>query len=152
MTVTLTNNEIYNYANSLMEYFSDSEVKFPIKVNFYLQKNKNALTTLAQDIEQERINIIQEYGKLDEETQQFSIPQEKMAEDLFMYQADISNIEKAKSGSGITDLAKLDMIADLFNLTQDVNLYKVNLDSFGDMELTANQMQALLFMIEDNEE
>lgn len=127
MTVTLTNNEIYNYANSLMEYFSDSEVKFPIKVNFYLQKNKNALTTLAQDIEQERINIIQEYGKLDEETQQFSIPQEKMAE-------------------------ASEKINDLFNLTQDVNLYKVNLDSFGDMELTANQMQALLFMIEDNEE
>lgn len=127
MTVTLTNNEIYNYANSLMEYFSDSEVKLPIKVNFYLQKNKNALTTLAQDIEQERINIIQEYGKLDEETQQFSIPQEKMAE-------------------------ASEKINDLFNLTQDVNLYKVNLDSFGDMELTANQMQALLFMIEDNEE
>lgn len=127
MTVTLTNNEIYNYANGLMEYFSDSEVKFPIKVNFYLQKNKNALTTLAQDIEQERINIIQEYGKLDEETQQFSIPQEKMAE-------------------------ASEKINDLFNLTQDVNLYKVNLDSFGDMELTANQMQALLFMIEDNEE
>lgn len=127
MTVTLTNNEIYNYANSLMEYFSDSEVKFPIKVNFYLQKNKNVLTTLAQDIEQERINIIQEYGKLDEETQQFSIPQEKMAE-------------------------ASEKINDLFNLTQDVNLYKVNLDSFGDMELTANQMQALLFMIEDNEE
>ena len=127
MTVTLTNNEIYNYANGLMEYFSDSEVKFPIKVNFYLQKNKNALTTLAQDIEQERINIIQEYGKLDEETQQFSIPQEKMTE-------------------------ASEKINDLFNLTQDVNLYKVNLDSFGDMELTANQMQALLFMIEDNEE
>lgn len=126
MTVTLTNNEIYNYANSLMEYFSDSEVKFPIKVNFYLQKNKNVLTTLAQDIEQERINIIQEYGKLDEETQQFSIPQEKMAE-------------------------ASEKINDLFNLTQDVNLYKVNLDSFGDMELTANQMQALLFMIEDED-
>ncbi len=30
------------------------------------------------------------------------ISQEKMAEDLGMYQADISNLEKAKSGSGIT--------------------------------------------------
>lgn len=42
------------------------------------------------------------------------ISQRKMAEDLFMYQADISNLEKAKSGSGITDLSKLDMIADYF--------------------------------------
>ena len=44
------------------------------------------------------------------------ISQEKMAEDLGMYQADISNMEKAKSGSGITDLAKLDLIADYFNI------------------------------------
>ncbi len=44
------------------------------------------------------------------------ISQRKMAEDLFMYQADISNLEKAKSGSGITDLSKLDLIADYFKI------------------------------------
>lgn len=38
------------------------------------------------------------------------ISQEKMAEDLGMYQADISNLEKAKNGSGITDLSKLDSV------------------------------------------
>ena len=32
--------------------------------------------------------------------------QEKMAEDLSMYHADISNLEKAKNGSGITDLCQ----------------------------------------------
>lgn len=51
------------------------------------------------------------------------ISQEKMAEDLFMYQADISNIEKAKSGSGIADLAKLDMIADYFNIPLETLLF-----------------------------
>ena len=44
------------------------------------------------------------------------VSQEKMAEDLGMYQADISNLEKAKSGSGITDLSKLDMIAEYFDV------------------------------------
>lgn len=44
------------------------------------------------------------------------ISQEKMAEDLGMYQADISNLEKAKNGSGITDITKLDMIADYFKI------------------------------------
>lgn len=39
-----------------------------------------------------------------------------MAEDLQMYQADISNIEKAKSGSGITDITKLDMISEYLNI------------------------------------
>lgn len=46
-----------------------------------------------------------------------------MAEDLGMYQADISNLEKAKSGSGITDLAKLDMIADYFDMPLETLLF-----------------------------
>ncbi len=45
------------------------------------------------------------------------VSQEKMAEDLGMYQADISNLERAISGSGITDLLKLDMIANYFGIT-----------------------------------
>ena len=45
------------------------------------------------------------------------ISQERMAEDLGMYQADISNLERANSGSGITDLFKLDMIAGYFGVS-----------------------------------
>lgn len=51
------------------------------------------------------------------------LSQEKMAEDLNMYQADISNMEKAKSGSGITDLIKLDLIADYFNIPLETLLF-----------------------------
>lgn len=40
-----------------------------------------------------------------------------------MYQADISNMEKAKSGSGITDLVKLDMIADYFDMPLETLLF-----------------------------
>ena len=45
------------------------------------------------------------------------ISQERMAEDLGMYQADISNLERAISGSGIADIFKLEMIADYFGIT-----------------------------------
>ena len=45
------------------------------------------------------------------------ISQEKMAEDLGMYQADISNLERAMGGSGIADLCKLDLIADYFGVS-----------------------------------
>ena len=45
-----------------------------------------------------------------------NISQEKMAEDLGMYQADISNLERAVGGSGIADLFKLDLIADYFGV------------------------------------
>lgn len=127
MNIILTNSKIYNYANALLEEFSNKEIKFPVKINFYLQKNKNTLVTLAQEIEKERVDIIQEYGIYNEETQQYDIPLEK-------------RLEASKK------------IDDLFDLTQEVKIYKVNLESFGDMELTSDQMEALLFMINDEEE
>ncbi len=51
------------------------------------------------------------------------ISQEKMAEDLGMYQADISNLEKAKAGSGITDLSKLELIAEYFDMPLETLLF-----------------------------
>ena len=36
----MTNLEIYTIANKLFEAFQDSEQKFPVKMNFFLQKNK----------------------------------------------------------------------------------------------------------------
>ena len=127
MNITLTNNQIYNYINSFIKNFSQKDIKFPVKVNFYLLKNQKTLLNLAQEIEQERVNIAQEYGILNEETQQYEVPPEK--------------IQEAKK--------KLD---DLFNLTQEVKIYKVKLEDFGNIELTPDQMEALLFMIEDEEE
>lgn len=53
----------------------------------------------------------------------YKVSQERMAEDLGMYQADISNLEKAKKGSGITDLSKLELIADYFNIPLESLLF-----------------------------
>lgn len=120
----LTNNEIYSHANKLMEVFQDNNQKLPIKINFYLQKNKNTLLTLAQEIEKTRIEIARSYGELNEETQQFIIPPEK-----------ISEVSKE--------------LNDLFNLEQDVNIYMINIDSLSDdYAMTTAQMEAIMFMIE----
>ena len=128
MNITLTNNEIYNYANDLAEQFAQNkEVKFPVKVNFYLQKNQSELLNLAQEIEKQRIAIVQEYGVTNEETQQVEVPPEKIPE-------------------------ATKKLNELFDLTQEVKIYKIKLEAFGNIELTAGQMQALLFMIEDEEE
>ena len=124
--MTLTNNEIYNYANALAREFNNQEVKLPIKVNFYLQKNIQELLNLAQDIEKQRIGIAEEFGVLNEETQNYDIPSE--------------NIPVATQ-----------KLNDLFDLTQEVKIYKVKLDAFNDIELSAAQMQALLFMIDEEE-
>jgi hypothetical protein len=120
----LTNNQIYTYATELAAAFQDSTQKLPIKVNFYLQKNKETLMALAQDIEKARLDLLNNYGTLDTETNRFTLDSDKL---------EIASKE----------------LEDLFNLEQEVNIYKVNIDAFGDdIVLTTGQMEALLFMID----
>lgn len=126
MTITMSNNEIYQIFNDLMEQFNNGEQKFPVKINFYLQKNKKTLMGFAQEIETARLEIINNYGSPSEDNPgQYVIPSE--------------NIEIAQQE-----------LNELFALEQDVQLYKIKIDDFpADMSLTAKQMEALLFMIED---
>lgn len=120
----MTNNEIYTYTRQLMEAFSDGEQKLPIKINFYLQKNRSTLLGLAQDIEKSRLEIAQNFGVLDEAGEQYIIPNDKLA-------------EASKE------------LEDLFNLEQDVMIHKINIDSLSDdLILSAAQMEALMFMID----
>lgn len=121
----LTNLQIYNYASNLLEEFSNSaELKLPVKVNFYLQKNLLTLKNLATEIEESRLNIIKEYGKINEDGTSYFIPNE--------------NIEKAQQE-----------LNDLFALEQEVQIYMIKLDSFNDdILLSMSQMESLMFMIE----
>lgn len=120
----MTNNEIYSHANQLMTAFQDGSQKLPIKVNFYLQKNKSALLALAQDIEKSRVEIAENYGTLNAETNQYVIPAEK--------------IEAASKE-----------LEDLFALEQEVQIYTVNIDSLSDdLAMTTAQMEAIMFMID----
>ena len=120
----LTNNQIYDYATRLAAEFNDNSLKLPIKVNFYLQKNKAALMTLAQDLEQNRQSIIENYGQLNDEGTQYIVPTDK--------------IEAAQQE-----------LSDLFSLEQEVNIYKINIDTLSDdLVLSAGQMEALMFMID----
>lgn len=120
----LTNKEIYNYANQLAEFFSDTTQKLPIKINFYLQKNKNTLLDLAANIEDARIELAKSNGHLDPEKGQYVIDQDKID---MVYQE----------------------LADLFDLEQEVNIYTISIDSLSDdLTLTTGQMEALMFMID----
>ena len=120
----MTNLEIYNIANNLLEAFNDNSQKLPVKVNFFLQKNKKVLLSLAQEIEEERISIAQNYGKLDSESGNYSV--------------DLEHIEAAQQD-----------LDNLFNIEQDVNIAKINYNDLDpNMELTTAQMEVLMFMIE----
>lgn len=120
----LTNKQIYDYAIAIMEAFKDSNQKLPIKINFYLQKNKKMLLELGQDIENSRMEIIREHGILDKETNQYIVPSEKI---------EIANKE----------------LGELLELEQEVNLYTINIDNLSDdYSLTTGQMEAIMFMID----
>ncbi len=120
----LTNSEIYSYAIALNEAFADNTQRLPMKVNFYLQKNKKTLVELGQDIEESRLEIIRSYGEPTEDGTQYSIPRDK--------------IEEAQKE-----------LEDLLALEQEVNIYMINADSLtDDISLTTGQMEAIMFMID----
>ena len=120
----LTNNEIYTYALALNEAFSDNTQRLPMKINFYLQKNKKTLIGLGQDIEASRLEVIQSYGNITENGTQYLIPKEKL-----------EDVQKE--------------LEDLLALEQEVNIYMINADSLtDDISLTTGQMEAIMFMIE----
>lgn len=51
------------------------------------------------------------------------ISQKKMAEELNMYQPDLSDLENNKPGCGIKDLAKLELIAGYLNVSLSYLLF-----------------------------
>lgn len=128
---TMTNLEIYNIASTLVELLNkmtEENIALPIKANFYFQKNANTLITLAKELEEERSKIISKYGTpVEGEESKVTVDPDKVDE---------ANTE----------------LFDLFNLEQEVAVNMIDIDSFGNVEMTPTQMTAITFMIKDDEE
>ena len=118
------NNEIYQIANILAKVFDNLDIYIPAKANFFIQKNISTFAAAAQEIEKSRLEIAQHYGELNEDGQQYKIPEEK--------------IEEASK--------ELD---DLFSIEQDLDIKTFTIEALGNAEFTPVQMQAIMFMIED---
>ena len=123
MLKKITNEEIYFINQQLNKIFEESHQYLPAKVNFYIQKNKKQIMNLAMEIEQARINIIQNFGEHAEENKYF-IPDE--------------NITLAQKE-----------LNDLLNITQEIEVYTISLDDIENLQFTLPQMEALMFMIEE---
>lgn len=123
---TMTNLEIYAYADALMNSFNE-DVKLPVKVNFYLQKNTTRLVEAAKDIEKTRMEIIERYGTRTEDGENIEVSAD-MAETV--------NKE----------------LEDLFALEQEIKVNEIALDAFDGIDLTSAQVAAISFMIKDEEE
>lgn len=122
VSIKMNNGMIYQYALALSEALNDNDLQMPVAVIFSIEKNKQTLMTVAQDVEKYRMDIIKKYGE--EVDGNYNVPQDKI---------EIANKE----------------LQDLFSIEQEVSIYKFNIEDLGDIKLTSNQMNAILFMIED---
>ena len=122
----LINSEIYFLANAFNEAFANFDQYIPVKANFILQKNAQVLAAAAQEIEKARLEVAQHYGVLNEEAGRYDIPTDKIQE----AQAELDN---------------------LFAIEQDLPIKKLPIESFGDVGFTPAQMQAIMFMIDEEE-
>ena len=124
----MTNNEIYTHANNLLSEFEDiASLSLPVKVHFYFQKNMDTVVKMAQDIDKSRTEILDKYGSIDPETQNYKFEDE--------------NVEKVNQD-----------IVDLFSLEQEVKIHIIPLEWVENMELTAKQVNAFTFMMDLEEE
>lgn len=118
----LTNYNIYNFVMAYQKAFADFNAYIPAKANFKLQKNINVLSAAAAEIDKLRLEILKQYGE--EIDGQITIPEQ--------------NLEIAQTE-----------LNDLFMQEQEIDIKTVNIDDFGSVEFTTDQMQVLMFMIED---
>jgi hypothetical protein len=118
------NQTIYQIANNLISNLDSLNIYIPAKANFFLQKNIQILAAAAQEIEKSRLEIAKHYGILDEENQQYNIPEDKLE-------------EASKE------------LNDLFSIEQELDIKTFSIDALGNAEFTPAQMNAIMFMIED---
>ena len=124
MIKKLTNAEIYELNNLFQSAFDIKEKKYyPAKINFFIQKNKNLLSKLNEEIEKIRFSIIQNYGIIEGNNYRFT-------ED---------NIPVANKE-----------LADLLKIEQEINISMIKLSDLEGLEFTQEQMTALMFMIEED--
>lgn len=120
----ITNQEIYNNAVQLMDFTKTATSYIPAKVNFAIQKNIKLMQTAAQEIEEARLKIAQHFGEPSEDGNQYSIPADKQEE------------------------AKKELF-ELFQVEQELDIKTFKIEDLGEVTLTPAQMQALMFMIEE---
>lgn len=122
----LTNYQIYIKMQELLNIFSNSTLQLPAKIGFYIQKNKNTICKLGQEIEEARINILHQYGT-DKGDGTFEVPKEK-----------ISTVQNE--------------LNELFEIEQEINILKFSSEKLtNDFTLSLEQMEAIMFMIEETE-
>lgn len=124
----LKNKDIIEYYEELSASFKDNTKYLPAKISFIIQKNIKMLKELSEEIYSARNNIIQNYGIQDEEDK-----------DSFIIPKEFQEITQKE-------------LDDLIEMEQEVSILKLKFSDIENLEFTMNQMEALMFMIEEEVE
>lgn len=119
----LHNYEIYDWGRMLSNVNFDEYL--PVKINFYLRKNMSLVLEKASEIENERAKIVSQYATV--------------AEDGTL----------SFESKEIEEKANQEFI-DLQTLTQDLDIVKIPLSSFENINLKTSQLDALIRMIDED--
>lgn len=118
-------NQIIYECGQKLAAFHDCNIIIPVRINFYLQKNIQLIRQAYEEIEYLRLNIGALFGERRKDGSGYDIFPDKI-------------IETQKE------------ISDLFSLEQDLPIHMFKLSDFDGIELTYQQMSAIMFMIEED--
>lgn len=122
----LSNEELYEKAVLLREVINDNSLYLPAKANFRLIQNIDLVLNQVKKIEEARANIIMHYGHVNEDNT-YTIPSENLSQ---------ANKE----------------LNDLLSLSNGITLTPIYLSWLKDTKLSMAQMNAIGFMIVDDQE
>lgn len=100
----LTNEQIYSYAMNLIKAFDNENQNLPVKLSFYILKNKKILTDLAREIEVARMELVQnatqdeknikieELAKIEQEVNIYTVNFEELDKDLVLTTGQMESI------------------------------------------------------------
>ena len=121
--IIMTHEQIYQKGIEFLENFSNIECYLPAAVVYSIEKNKQKIIEMANDIEQSRLSILNHYG-FTNENNQIEIPSE--------------SIEKAN-----------EELKNLLSIENDIKIYTFKIEELNNINFTPNQMKTILFMIDE---
>ena len=91
----LTNEQIYSYAMNLNKAFDNENQNLPVKLSFYILKNKKILTDLAREIELARMELVQNMKDATQDEKYIKIEElAKIEQEVNIYTIDFEELDK----------------------------------------------------------
>lgn len=119
----MTHNEIYQIAVNLLNNFTAIDSYLPAAVAFSIQKNKQMMLNIANEIEESRLSILQHYNAS-------------------------NSLDNIEIPTNLIEQANNELKA-LLSIEQELKIYTFKIEELDGVKFTPNQMDSILFMIDE---